>query len=49
MIIKSYEINKINLNKTHFFLMYGENQGFKNEVLNNFFEKKFTDMMKKKF
>ena len=41
MIIKSYEINKINLNKTHFFLMYGENQGFKNEVLNNFFEKKF--------
>ena len=29
MIIKSYEINKINFKKINFFLLYGENEGFK--------------------
>ena len=30
MIIKSFEINKINLNISPFILLYGKNEGFKN-------------------
>ena len=41
MIIKSFELNKINLEKNNFFLLYGENEGFKNEVIKKNFEKKF--------
>ena len=40
MIIKSYEINKINFKKNNFFLFYGENEGFKNEAIQTYFEKK---------
>ena len=41
MIVKSFEINKINFNKSHFYLLYGENEGFKNEIIKTFFEKKY--------
>jgi len=34
MILKSYEINKINQNIYHFILFYGKNEGLKNEALN---------------
>ena len=34
MILKSYEINKINLNTNHLILFYGKNEGLKNEALN---------------
>ena len=34
MILKSYEINKINQNIKHFILFYGKNEGLKNEALN---------------
>ena len=34
MIIKSYELNKIDLNKNKFFLFYGKNEGLKNEATN---------------
>jgi DNA polymerase-3 subunit delta len=34
MIFKSYEINKINLNTNHLILLYGKNEGLKNEALN---------------
>jgi len=34
MIIKSYEINKINQNITQLILFYGKNEGLKNEALN---------------
>ena len=34
MILKSYEINKINLSNHHFILFYGKNEGLKNEALN---------------
>ena len=34
MILKSYEINKIKLNIKHIILLYGKNEGFKNEALN---------------
>jgi DNA polymerase III subunit delta len=32
MIFKSYELNKINLEKNKFILFYGKNEGFKNEA-----------------
>ena len=34
MILKNYEINKINQNTNHFILFYGKNEGLKNETLN---------------
>ena len=33
MIIKTFEINKINFDKQNLFLIYGENEGLKNEVV----------------
>ena len=39
MIIKSFELNKIDIKKCNFFLLYGENQGYKNEII----EKKFKE------
>jgi len=41
MIVKSFEINKINISKTNFFLFYGENEGLKNEIINNKFKNKY--------
>ena len=35
MIIKSYEINKIKNKNFSFFLLYGKNQGLKNEAIND--------------
>ncbi|MDA9663043.1 DNA polymerase III subunit delta [bacterium] len=34
MIIKSYEINKIDLKESKFILLHGKNEGYKNEVSN---------------
>ncbi len=42
MIIKSFEINKINFSESNFYLLYGENEGFKNDIINNNLKKKFT-------
>ncbi len=39
MIIKSYELNKINLKKNNIYLLYGENEGLKNKVINDIFKK----------
>ena len=38
MIIKSYELNKINLKKNNIYLLYGENEGLKNEAINDIFK-----------
>jgi|TARA_B110000114_G_C15071125_1_gene389654 DNA polymerase-3 subunit delta len=43
MIIKSFEIEKIKSSKSKFFLLYGENQGLKNEVIEQVFTKDFKD------
>jgi len=43
MIIKSFEIGKINLNKNKFFLLYGVNQGHKNELIEEKFKKSYSD------
>ena len=43
MIVKSFEVEKIKLNKNHLFLIYGSNQGYKNQVIKKFLEKSFND------
>ena len=40
MIVKSFEINKINLTLNNLFLFYGKNEGFKNEVTKNILKNK---------
>ena len=41
MILKSFEVNKINFYKNHFYLLYGENEGLKNEIIQKYFEQKY--------
>tara|TARA_B100001173_G_C16005051_1_gene555155 strand:- start:612 stop:1589 length:978 start_codon:yes stop_codon:yes gene_type:complete len=41
MIIKSFELNKIKSIKKNFILIYGSNQGHKNQVIKEIFEKIF--------
>ena len=43
MIIKNFEINKINLAQNKLYLLYGENEGHKNEVIKNKFKKHFLN------
>ena len=40
MIIKSFEINKINFDQNKLVLFYGKNEGFKNEAINNLIKDK---------
>jgi DNA polymerase-3 subunit delta len=40
MILKTFDLEKLNFNKYKIFLLYGENQGFKTEVIENIFKKK---------
>ena len=40
MIIKSFEINKINFDQNKLVLFYGKNEGFKNEAINNIIKDK---------
>jgi DNA polymerase-3 subunit delta len=40
MILKSFEVNKVNLNLYNLFLFYGKNEGFKNEVTKNILKNK---------
>jgi len=42
MIIKSFELEKIDLKNKKFFLLYGENQGFKEEVIEKKFRKNYS-------
>ena len=41
MIIKSFELNKINLKKNNFFLFYGENEGLKKEIIESNFKNNY--------
>ena len=43
MIFKAFEINKINLSKYNLYLFYGENEGYKNEIIKNKFEILYTN------
>jgi len=42
MIFKAFEVNKINFSKYNLYLFYGENEGYKNEVIKNKFEILYT-------
>ena len=41
MIIKSFEVEKIKSKKNNLILIYGTNQGYKNQVIKELFEKLF--------
>ena len=43
MILKSFELNKINLTNYKFYLFYGDNEGFKEETIKNLFEKNYLN------
>ena len=45
MIVKAFEIQKINLDKTRLFLFYGENEGYKNEIIKKKFEKNYLNQI----
>ena len=47
MIFKTFEINKINLSKYNLYLFYGENEGYKNEIIKKKFEKLYTNQIYK--
>ncbi len=47
MILKSFELNKINLKSQSFFLLYGENEGFKIQIIKENFETKFQGEIQK--
>ena len=42
MILKSFEVEKIKLIKSNLILVYGENQGYKNQIIKELFEKPFN-------
>ena len=43
MIIKTFELVKINLKKKNLYLLYGSNEGFKKEVIEQQFKKSFSE------
>jgi DNA polymerase III subunit delta len=43
MIIKSFELNKIDLKKNQFFLFYGGNEGFKKNIIEEKFKKFYSE------
>ena len=43
MILKSFELHKIKLNNHKFYLFYGDNEGLKEETIQNLFEKDYQD------
>ena len=45
MIQKAFEINKINFKKYNLYLFYGENEGYKNEIIKDKFEKIYKNQI----
>ena len=43
MILKTFELSKIDLNNQKFYLFYGDNEGLKEETVKKLFEKKYQD------
>ena len=41
MIFKVFELNKVDLSKFNFFLLYGKNIGLQNEIIEKYFTNKF--------
>tara|TARA_B100000886_G_scaffold137168_1_gene92717 strand:- start:7888 stop:8862 length:975 start_codon:yes stop_codon:yes gene_type:complete len=42
MIIKNFELNEVKTSKFNIFLFYGKNEGFQNEIINNYFLNKYN-------
>ena len=47
MILKSFELSKINSNSFKFYLFFGINDGLKEETIRNVFEKKYIDKIQR--
>ena len=47
IIIKSFQLDKINFKTFDIFLLYGKNEGFKNEVINKYFVNKLDGELTK--
>ena len=43
MILKSFELNKLNLKNHNYYLFYGDNEGLKEEIIKNLFEKNYLN------
>ena len=43
MIIKTFELQRLKTTKAKKFLFYGENEGYKNQIINEYFLKKFNN------
>ena len=43
MIIKTYQLEKIKGNQSNYYLLYGENEGYKNQVINDVLTINFKD------
>ena len=43
MIVKSFELKKIDIKKFNIFLLFGENQGLKKELIEDYFKKVLTN------
>ncbi len=43
MILKAFEIEKINIYKNNYYLFYGENSGFKKEIIEKKFKSEFNE------
>ena len=41
MIIKSFELEKVNISQFKLFLIYGKNEGLQTQIVNNYFTKNF--------
>ena len=41
MIVKSFNLNDLKKNKSNFFLLYGENEGHKEDLINSIFLNNF--------
>ena len=47
MIFKNFQLDKLNFNKFNIFLLYGENEGLKNEIITRHFTKDFNGEIRK--
>ena len=47
MIVKNFDLERLKSTKITKILFYGENEGYKNQIINNFFIKKFSDNFEK--
>ena len=46
MIIKRFELKKLDKTKINLILLYGENEGFKHSIIQDFFTKNFDGQLK---